>query len=61
MYDLKNDPQELTNLYDHPDYANKRVELMQLLKETQEQYEDRDPEERVHELFKGDRRLMKNR
>ena len=36
-------------------------ELMQLLQETQKQYKDNDPDEKVNELFKGDRRLMKNR
>lgn len=32
---------------------------MQLLQETQKQYKDNDPDEKVNELFKGDRRLMK--
>lgn len=41
--------------------ADKRTELMSLLKETQKQYKDDDPDEKVNELFKGDRRLMKNR
>ncbi len=61
MYDLNNDPCELTNVYDRPEYAGKRDELMNLLKETQKQYGDDDPDEIVHELFKGDRRFMKNR
>ena len=61
MYDLKNDPNELTNVFDKPEYAGKRAELMSLLKETQQQYKDNDPDEKVNELFKGDRRLMKNR
>ena len=39
----------------------KQKELMQLLQETQKQYKDNDPDEKVNELFKGDRRLMKNR
>ncbi len=62
MYDLKNDPNELNNVFDKPEYADKkRTELMSLLKETQKQYKDDDPDEKVNELFKGDRRLMKNR
>ena len=36
-------------------------ELMQLLRETQKQYKDDDPDEKINVLFKGDRRLMKNR
>ena len=45
-------------LYQLPE---KQKELMQLLQETQKQYKDNDPDEKVNELFKGDRRLMKNR
>ena len=52
---------ELNNVFDKPEYADKRTELMSLLKETQKQYKDDDPDEKVNELFKGDRRLMKNR
>ena len=44
-----------------PQDVYKRQELMSLLKETQKQYKDDDPDEKVNELFKGDRRLMKNR
>ena len=61
MYDLKNDPNELTNVFDNPEYAEKQAELLSLLKETQQQYQDNDPDEKVKELFKGDRRFMKNR
>ena len=32
MYDLKNDPNELNNVFDKPEYADKRTELMSLLK-----------------------------
>ena len=32
-----------------------------LLKDVQEQYADYDPDEKVKELFKGDRRFMENR
>ena len=61
MYDLKNDPNELNNVFNKSEYADKRTELMSLLKETQKQYKDDDPDEKVNELFKGDRRLMTNR
>lgn len=61
MYDMQNDPHELNNLYGKPEYTLKQAELMLLLKEVQEQYEDNDPEERIAELFKGDRRFMENR
>lgn len=61
MYDLKNDPNELNNVFDKPEYADKPDRAVSLLKETQKQYKDDDPDEKVNELFKGDRRLMKNR
>ena len=61
MYDMQNDPHELNNLYGKPEYTLKQAELMLLLKEVQEQYEDNDPEEGIAELFKGDRRFMENR
>ena len=35
--------------------------FMLLLKDVQEQYADYDPDEKVKELFKGDRRFMENR
>ena len=59
MYDMKKDPREMNNIFGNPDYADKQQELMQLLKETQEQYKDTDPDEKVNVLFKGDRRYMK--
>ena len=61
LYDLKNDPQELNNVYGNGAYAVQQTALMSLLKETQQIYQDTDPNEKVKELFKGDRRLMKNR
>ena len=61
MYDMQNDPHELNNLYGKPEYAAKQAELMLLLKDVQEQYADYDPDEKVKELFKGDRRFMENR
>ena len=61
MYDMKADPREMNNVFGKPEYAEKQKELMQLLKETQKQYKDTDPDEKEKVLFKGDRRLMKNR
>ena len=61
MYDLKNDPSELNSVFGKPEYADKQAELISLLKKIQKQYKDDDPDEKVKELFKGDRRLMKNR
>ena len=61
MYDMKADPREMNNVFGKPEYAEKQKELMQLLQDTQKQYNDNDPDEKVNELFKGDRRLMKNR
>ncbi len=61
MYDLKKDPNEMTNVFDTPEYAVKRTELMSLLKETQKKYKDDDPDEKKHELFKGDYRLKSNK
>lgn len=62
MYDLKNDPGELNNVFGKPEYADKQAELISLLKDVQEQYNDNDPDEKVKELFKGDRRFVnKNR
>ena len=51
MYDLKNDPNELNNVFDKPEYVDKRTELMSLLKETQKQYKDDDPDEKINELY----------
>jgi len=60
MYDLKNDPNELNNIFGKLEYADKQTELMSLLKEVQKQYKDEDPDEKENELFKGDRRFIKN-
>lgn len=61
MYDMKKDPDELNNVFGKAEYAGKQAELMSLLKEVQKEYKDDDPDEKVNELFKGDRRFMKNR
>ena len=59
MYDLKKDPAEMNNVWGQAEYAQKQQELVQLLKETQKQYQDNDPDEKEKVLFKGDRRFMK--
>lgn len=61
MYDLKADPKEMNSVFGKPEYAAKQKELMQLLRDTQKQYKDTDPDEKVKVLFNGDVRLMKNR
>ena len=58
MYDLKKDPNEMNNVFGHPEYAEVQQEMMSLLKETQAQYGDTDPEEKEKVLFKGDRRFQ---
>ena len=44
----------MNNVFGKPEYAEKQKELMQLLQETQKQYKDNDPDEKVNELFKGE-------
>ena len=61
MYDLKNDPNELNNVFGKAEYAEQQASMLSLLKQLQKQYKDDDPDEKVKELFKGDRRFMKNR
>ena len=58
MYDMKADPQEMNNVYNDPAYAQKRIEMHNILKETQELYGDTDPCEKERVLYKGDRRFM---
>ena len=58
---MKNDPREMNKVFGKPEYAEKQKELMQLLQDTQKQYNDTDPDEKVKVLFKGDRRLMQDR
>jgi arylsulfatase A-like enzyme len=45
MYNLRDDPNELTNIFDKPEYKDKQAELMQLLKTMQQQYKDNDSDE----------------
>lgn len=44
MYDLRNDPQEMCNVFGKAEYAGKQAELMQLLKKTQAMYKDDQPD-----------------
>ena len=58
MYDLRNDPHEMRNVYDDPAYVSTKEHLTALLRQTQEEYGDTDPDERERVLFKGDRRYQ---
>ncbi|MEO1257082.1 MAG: sulfatase/phosphatase domain-containing protein, partial [Bacteroidota bacterium] len=42
LYDRKNDPQELTNVYEHPDYQEVVKDLTKRLYELREKYQDSD-------------------
>ena len=61
MYDLKNDPNELTNVFRQSRICRETSRTAVSAKRAQQQYQDNDPDEKVKELFKGDRRFMKNR
>ena len=61
LYDMKNDPREMTNVFDRPEYAQVQKEMIELLRKTQEDYKDYDPDEKETELFQGDRRLIEDR
>ena len=56
MYDMKADPQEMRNVHDDPEYAEKRAFMHTLLEQVQQEYGDTDPCEKEQVLFKGDRR-----
>ncbi len=58
LYDMTRDPKEMQNVYDIQEYAQVREELKSLLRKTQEQYGDTDPDEKEKVLFRGDRRFM---
>ena len=40
LYDLEQDPNEMNNIYDHPDYAEVQAQLHQRLKELRNYYQD---------------------
>ena len=52
MYDMKADPQEMRNVYDDPTYADKRAQMHRILEQVQQEYEDTDPCEKEHALFR---------
>lgn len=56
MYDMKADPDEMENVFDAPEYAGKRAEMMQLLDSVLVEYGDTDPSEQEKVLYHGDRR-----
>lgn len=58
MYDMKNDPKEMCNVFDSEEYASTRESLLELLRDVQKQYGDDDPDETVKVLFHGDRRYV---
>jgi arylsulfatase A-like enzyme len=51
MYDLKNDPNELDNIYNDPKYSADLEKLKKLLHQLKEQYDDKD--DKYPELQKG--------
>lgn len=53
LYDLKEDPHELNNLYDDPACAAVRAELHEQLKALQQEADDTDPDELQYEFFQG--------
>ena len=61
LYDMKKNPREMTNVFDRPEYAQVQKEMIELLRKTQEDYKDYDPDEKETELFQGDRRLIEDR
>ncbi len=42
MYDLENDPNEMNNVYDHPDYAEVKADMHQKLEDIRTKYGDSD-------------------
>ena len=40
MYDLRSDPKEMNNLFNRPEYSEKRDELTRLMRDTQTKYMD---------------------
>lgn len=53
MYDLQNDPHEMSNIYGQQQYADTQEKLHKQLLRLQKDYKDTDPTERHHEFFKG--------
>ena len=63
MYDLKSDPEEQHNLYDHPEYTDVKKELHEKLKELQAQYGvtekefETTPKKKVDKAYENFRKL----
>ncbi|MBZ9728359.1 sulfatase [Salegentibacter sp. JZCK2] len=63
MYDLKEDPQEMNNIYNHPDYAEVREQLHSSLDSLQQKYNVTEeefattPEEKVEQAYRNFARL----
>ena len=57
MYDMKADPREMNNVFGKPEYAEKQKELMQLLRETQNNIKMTIHDEKINVLFKGDKKI----
>lgn len=51
LYDLENDPLEMNNLYDHPEYAEVIKELKVQLKELRKQYGEDDPKYKCNQVI----------
>ena len=63
LYDLKEDPKEMKNLYNDPEYASIQQELHEELKRLQEKYEVTEeefqttPKEKVEQAYRNFARL----
>ncbi|NME66809.1 sulfatase family protein [Flammeovirga aprica] len=53
LYDLKNDPNEMQNVAQNPEYSAILAELVTTLNNVQSQYQDEDPMEKEKEYFTG--------
>ena len=50
LYDLKSDPNEMTNLYEVPEYADEIIILKKELKALQVKYKDDKPLEEMRQI-----------
>ncbi len=57
LYDMKNDPYEMRNVYDDPSYASVRESMHGQLTQLQQEYGDTDPCEQEFEFFQGSDKL----
>lgn len=58
LYDEKDDPKEMNNLYGLGEYADVQKNMHYLLDSVRVSYGDTDPCERERVMYKGDRRYM---